>query len=200
MTVARNINISSSKLMSMQSIQKGEISITSIITVAIVLVAFLVAAGLVLGSNSSMFDLGAKIEGALSPMSMKFDCTKLDDPNIVDFATGKTHVYPIDMGTNYKVKDVTHVALQFQQGVWPWNTWYLENWNVKCTDGENEYILVNWDTKQWLEDITVIQKTQNSLYGMDAGCGSVVNVAITTGNELFAGSDGDVKFCYFKHR
>jgi len=104
------------------------------------------------------------------------------------------------MGPDYKVKDVTHVALQFQQGIWPWNTWYLENWNVKCTDGTNEYLLVDWDTKQWLKDITVIQKTQNELYKLDAGCGSVVEVSITTGDKLFAGHDGDVKFCYFKYR
>ncbi len=185
----------------MQSIEKGEISITSIITVALVLVAFLVAAGLVLGSDSSMFDIGRKIEGALSGMSMKFGCTKLDDPGINDFETGLTHVYRnIDMGADYKVKDVTHVALQFEQGIWPWDKWYLENWNVKCSDGQDEHTLVSWDTKQWLKDITVIQKTQNSLYALDAGCGSVVSVSIRTGDELFSGSDGNVKFCYFKNR
>lgn len=192
-----DINNTSYKWMSMQSI-KGEISITAIVSVTLLLIAFLVAAGLMLSSNSSMFDLREKIEGALSPMSMKFECKTLDDPGVDDFTSGSSKVYTVNMDT-YKVKDVTHVALQFQQGAWG-TEWYLENWNVKCSDGQDEYALVSWDTKQWLKDITVIQKTQNKLYGLDAGCGSVVSVSITTGDMLFAGHDGDVKFCYFKHR
>lgn len=179
---------------------KGEVSITTIISVVLVIVAFLVAAGLMLTSNSSMFDVREKIESMFSSMSGKFNCMKLDDPSIDDFKTGSSHVYKVDMGPNYVVKDVTHFALHFQQGVWPWNTWFLENWNVKCSDGTEQYVLVNWDTKQWLKDITVIQKTANNLYKLDAGCGSVVNVSITTGDKPFSGHDGDVKFCYFKYR
>lgn len=188
--------------MIMQDISKGkgEVSITTIISVVLVIVAFLVAAGLMLTSNSSMFDVREKIESMFSSMSMKFNCIKLDDPGIDDFETGLTHTYLLDMGPDYKVRDVTHFALHFQQGVWPWNTWYLENWNVKCSAGTEQYVLVNWDTKRWIKDITVIQKTQNNLYKLDSGCGSVVSVSIKTGDVPFSGHDGDVKFCYFKYR